>query len=96
MAYRRFQGPGRNVYCVPEYQRECVQQSLQKPRATLAGRTSKYPIFSPEYLVLSPVCRQKYLILSPVCRQKYLILLQCPEVYDFVVSFPPMRELCWC
>ena len=51
MAYRRFEGPGRNVYCVPEYPRECVQQSWQKPRATLVGkfvRTSKYPIFSPE------------------------------------------------
>ena len=26
MTYRRFEGPGRNVYRVPEYPRECVLQ----------------------------------------------------------------------
>ena len=37
MTYRRFEGPGRNVYRVPEYLLECVQQSWQKPRATVQG-----------------------------------------------------------
>ena len=64
MTYRRFEGPGRNVYRGPEYLRECVKQSWQKPRATVQGSCGR----SKSRAISGTACEARYFRINALLR----------------------------